>query len=176
MYTTVMSYMLFQYSHLSQTNPGTNITHPIVITYLLMLIVRVRFPCLRSVKHRGLFGFFIRHHQRTSPRGRDHLVPVKTQRPIHTESTTFLPLIFRSQRLCSILQYGNLILLGHGTNLVHLCRHPVQVYRNNCLRFPSGFCHPISYSFLQQYGVHVPSILFRIHKNSRCPQISHRIR
>ena len=141
-----------------------------------MLIVRVRFPSLRSVKHRRLFRLFIRDNQCPAPRGGDHLVPVKTQRPELPESTAFLPLIFRSQRLCGILQHGDPIFLGHSTNLVHLCRHPVQMHRDNRFRLPSGFCDPVSYSFLQQHGIHIPSILFRVHENSRCSQVSHRIR
>ncbi len=53
----MMRNMIINHSHLSTAYTSTNVTHPVVIPNLLMLIVRITLPILSSIHH-NLAPFF----------------------------------------------------------------------------------------------------------------------
>ena len=63
---TVMGDMLIKDGHLSTSDTGTDVTHTIVVTHRLMMIVRVCLTGLGGVPHHTVTGLHIRTDERTT--------------------------------------------------------------------------------------------------------------
>src|SRR5690554_148850 len=169
------SHMIVEHHHLATTNTCTNITHPIVIPNMRMLIVRSIITRLSSIKHRTLSLLLSRAHKRSSTRSSNHLITVKRQTSKLAKSTTPLSFIFRTQRLSRILQYRNLKLISDIHNLIHFSRHTIQMHRNNSLRLLTRLSNLIHNSLSKMHRRHIPSVRLTINKNRRSTQILNRI-
>ena len=85
--------VLLQHEHLAPPDPRAYITHPVIITDFLVLVMRGLLPRLRGVKQRPFCSFLARANQRPTTGRRDNLVPVKRQRRVHPERPALPPLV-----------------------------------------------------------------------------------
>ena len=173
MHPTVVGDMFLQYLHLAATNTRTDITHPVIVTDFLMLVIGERLTCLGSIEHGLLLCQLVRDDQSSSAGSRYHLVAVKTQYAKLAERAAFLPLVLRAQCLGCILQHGNCITAGNLHDRIHLGWHAIKMDRNYRLRLLACFCHAVLNRLFQQHGIHVPRILLAVHKHRGRSQIGH---
>ena len=69
--------MFIQHEHLPPPNPGANITHPVIIPDLLVLVMWSPLPRLRGIKQSSFCSFLVRADQCPTTGGRNNFVPVK---------------------------------------------------------------------------------------------------
>ena len=168
--------MRIHHSHLPATYPRADVRHPVIVTYRLMLVVRVRLARLRRIPHDAVFLLRRRTHQRASSRGRDHLVAVERKHAVAPEGAQHLPVEARAESLRRVLDDRDAVPVRDLHDTVDAVRHPVQRHRHDRLRHPAGPRHPVPYRLLQQFRIHVPRIRLRIHEHRLRPQISDRMR
>src|SRR5690554_2370487 len=168
-------YKLFHLNHLPPANTGTDITHPVVITNIRMLIIVSIITSLCSIIESRFSLLLSTASQCTPSRSSNHLITVERQACKLTKRATFPALVLRSQRLCSILQYRNTILISDCHNLIHPSRHAIQMHRNNSLRFLARQFNPILNCYTEKIRRHIPCFYLTINKHRRSPQIPDRI-
>ena len=164
----MMSEMLLNHCHLSTPNSCADITHPIVITYLLMLIVRIALAILRRIHHHLAPMLLILSNQCSATRRCNHLITIKRQHAILTECTQHLPLVARTKALSRILHHGDPILIRNLHNAIRLIRHAIQCHRHDSLRIFSRLLLAVNDCLFQQLRIDIPSIRLRIHQNRFC--------
>ena len=165
----MMRDMIIHHRHLSPTDTGTDVTHTIVISNLLMLIIRITLTILRGIHHNLAPMLLILSDERTTSRSSNHLVTVERQHAILSECAQHLSFILRPESLCSILHYRNTVFVRNLHDTVNLVRHTIQSHRHNRLWRLTRLCDTVFYSHLHQLRIHIPCLLLRIHKNRRCP-------
>ena len=90
---TVPSDMLVEHGELSTADTRADITQPIVVSDLLMLIIGIALASLGSVEHHAVTRLSIRTDKCTTTGGSDHLIAIEAQHAKlseHTADTTFI--------------------------------------------------------------------------------------
>jgi len=141
-----------------------------------MLIIRVRLSRLGSIEHDLLFRLLIRANQCSAAGSGNHLVPVKREYTIPSKRSANLSVVPAAQPFGGIFDNRNSILISNSHDFLNLCRHPVQINKDDRLRLLARLGNPVFYGLFQQYRIHIPSIGLRIHKNWNSPQISYWMR
>ena len=73
----MVCYVLIHHRHLAATDTRTNVTHPIIIAYTLMLVVGIGLTGLGSIEHYLTLGLFIRSNKGTATAGGYHHVTIE---------------------------------------------------------------------------------------------------
>ena len=136
-----------------------------------MLVVGERFPRLCSVEFHPLGSFLGRADKGTATAGGDHLVSVEGHDTIGAKGSDGLPVVFRTQCLSCIFQYGYLITVSYLHNLGDFTWISVQIDGNDGLGFPAGFLYPVLDGLLQEGRIHVPGVGLTVHKDRTGTQI-----
>ena len=123
--------VIVQHHHLSPANPRAGVAHAVVVPDARVLVMRCVVPRLGGVKLRLLRFVFGEANQRPAPRRRDHLVPVKGEAGKLAKGAAPLSLVLASRCLGGVLQHREALLVGNRRDLVHLCRHAIQVRGDN---------------------------------------------
>ena len=168
--------MLLKHRHLSSSDTGTDIAHPVVIADMLMLIVRISLTCLSGIIHNLLLGCRIRTDQSPATRSRNHLISIKGQDSITAESSAHLSFVTAPHTFRSILNHRNLIFIGHRHDLIYLSGHTIQIYGYNRFRLFSRLFDTVQDGLFQQYRIHIPGFRLGIYKNRSGSQISYGMR
>ena len=98
----MVSYVIVNDSHLATTNTSANITHTVVISYLLVLIVRIALTVLCSIHHYLAPVVFVLSNQCTTARSSNHLITIKRQDTVFTKCTKHLSVELRAKAFSSI--------------------------------------------------------------------------
>ena len=167
--------VLISHRHLTTTDTCTNVTHPIVIAYLFVLIIRISLTGLSGIEHNLFLGILIRTNQGTTATGGYHLIPVEAQDTIRTERATHLAVKRTAESLGGILNYRNIILGSYGHDLVNLAGHTIKIDWDNRFRFPPCLIDTVSNRCLQKYRIHIPGILLAVHKYGCGTEVRHRM-
>ena len=171
----MVRYMLIHHRHLTAADSRTNVTHPIIIAYTLMLVVGIGLTGLGSIEHYLTFGLFIRANQSTATTGGYHLVAIERKHTIFAKSSKNLPVKLASKAFGGILYDRNIIFICHRHDLVYLVGHPIQSHRNNRFGLSAGLVDTVPDSLLQKNRVHVPCISLRIHEYRSGTKVGHRM-
>ena len=172
----VMSNMLVDDGHLAATDTGTNVTHTVVETNLLMLVVGIALAILGGIHHNLAPLFFVVGNQGTATRSGNHLVAIETQHAIFSKCSQYLTFILRTETFSSILNDWNIVAVSNLHNAIHFIRHTIQSYGYNGFRFTACLGNSILDCFLQQVWIHVPSVTLAINENRSSTKISNRVR
>ena len=121
----MVCYVLIHHRHLAATDTRTNVTHAIVIAYLLMLIIRISLTCLCGIEHNLLLCLRIRTNQGTATAGGYHLVAIERQHTIFAKRTTNPSFVPTAETFRSILNHRNAILLRHSHYFIQLGWHTI---------------------------------------------------
>ena len=171
----MVRYVFIHYCHLTATDSGTNVTHPIIIAYTFMLVVGIGLTGLGSIEHNLFLRLLIRANQSTATAGGYHLVAIERKHTIFAKSSENLPVKLASKAFGGILYDRNIIFICHRHNLVYLVGHPIQSHRNNRFGLSADLVDTVPDSLLQKKRVHVPSISLRIHKYRSGTEVGHRM-
>ena len=163
----MMLNMVVYHRHLASANTRTDVRHAIVISYLLVLIVGVALTILRSIHHDFAPWVFIRRNQCSTTRSSNHLITIKRQHAILTESTKHLTIKPRTKSFGSILNHRNLVLIRNLHDTVNPVWHTIQCHRHNSLWLLACLSDSVLDSLFQQFRIHIPSVLLGIHEH-RC--------
>ena len=167
----MMGDMVISHRHLTAPDTCAYITHTVVVTDFLMLIIRVALTVLGGIHHHLAPRIVIRGDQRTATRGGNHLIAVERQHTIPAERTQRLPLITRAETLCGILYHGDIVATGNLHDTVYLIGHAIECHGHNGLRRLSGLGDSVFDGLLEQVGVHVPGIFLRVYEHRCCTEV-----
>ena len=171
----MMFYVSVNDCHLPPSDSRTDITHPIVISYFLMLIIRITLPILRRIHHNLAPTLLIRCNQCPTPRGGNHLITIEAQHAIFPKRPQHLSFIPASESFRCILNHGYSIPISNLHNPFYLIRHPIQCHRHNRLRIATRLSLSVFNRHLEQFRVHIPRLFLRVHEHRRSPQIRYRM-
>ena len=90
LHVPVVGDMIVDYRHLPPAYSGANVTHTVVETYLLVLIVRIAFAILGCVHHYLTPPVLISCNESPASGCGNHLVSVKTQHTVLAERSKHL--------------------------------------------------------------------------------------
>ena len=141
--------MFIEYRHLPTSDTGADVRHSIIVTDLLMLIIRVRFSRLGSIEHDLLFRLLVRADQCPAAGSGNHLVPVKREYTIPSKRSANLSVVPAAQPFGGIFDNRNSILISNSHDFLNLCRHPVQINKDDCLRLLARLGNPVFYGLFQ---------------------------
>ena len=153
---TVMGDMLIKDGHLSTSDTGTDVTHTIVVTHSLMMIVRVCLTGLGGVPHHTVTSLHIRTDERTATRGGDHLVAIERQDAKTSEGTNDTSLIPGTEALCRIFHYRDVVTGSDSQDLIDLGRHAIEIDGHDGLRLTSCQGDTVVDGLFEQLRIHIP--------------------
>ena len=171
----MVRYMLIHHRHLTAADSRTNVTHPIIIAYTLMLVVGIGLTGLGSIEHNLFLRLLIRANQSTATAGGYHLVAIEGKHAVFAKSSEDLPVKLASKAFGGILYDRNIIFICYRHDLVYLVGHPIQSHRNNRFGLSARLVDTVPDSLLQKYRVHVPCISLRIHEYRSGTKVGHRM-
>ena len=171
----VMLDVIIDHRHLTPSNTGADITHTIVETNVLMLVVWERFAGLSGIEKNTLGSLLVGTYQCTATRSGDHFVAIETHDAETAESTGHLAFVFRAESLGRVFYYGNLITVGNLHDLVDIGWHAIHVDRHNSFGFFTRLLNAVLDGVFKLVGVHVPSGFFRAYQNRGGTQVDGRI-
>ena len=109
----MVRYVLIHHRHLAATDTCTNVTHPIIIAYTLMLVVGIGLTGLGSIEHNLFLRLLIRANQSTATAGGYHLVAIERKHAVFAKSSEDLPVKLASKAFGGILYDRNTIFICH---------------------------------------------------------------
>ena len=121
----MVCYVLIHHRHLAATDTGTNVTHPIVIAYTLVLVVGIGLTGLGGIEHNLFLDILIWANQSTATAGRYHLVAIEGKHAISAKSSEDLPVKLAAKAFGGILYNRNIIFICHRHDLIYLVRHSI---------------------------------------------------
>ena len=109
----MVRYVLIHHRHLAAADTRTNVTHPIIIAYTLMLVVGIGLTGLGSIEHYLTLGLLVRANQGTATAGGYHLVAIEGKHAVFAKSSEDLPVKLTSKAFGGILYDRNIIFICH---------------------------------------------------------------
>ena len=104
--------------------------------------------------------------QHPAARGGDDLVAIEGQAAEVTKGAALLPIVCRTQRLCCVLNQGNIMLAADSDDLIQLGRVAVQMHRDHRLG------RAVQLEGTAQSGrIHVPSLPLRVDEHRLCAAV-----
>ena len=167
--------MLIKDNHLSTSDTCTDVTHTIVVTHRLMMIVRICLTGLGGVPHHTVTSLHIRTDERTATRGGDHLVAIERQDAKISERTHDTSLIPGTKTLCRIFQHRDVVTGSDSQDLIDFGRHAIEIDGHDGLRLSSSQGNTVFDGLFEQLRIHVPGFCLGIDHDRRGTQILDRM-
>ena len=172
---TVMGDMLIKDGHLTTSDTGTDVTHTIVVSHRLMMVIRISLTGLGGVPHHTVTGLHIRTDERTATRGGDHLVAIERQDAIATEGTHDASLVPGTEALGRILHHRDVVTGSDSQDLIDLGWHAIEIDGHDGLRLTASQGDTVLDGLFEQLGIHVPGFRLGIDHDRRGTQILDRV-
>ena len=172
----VMSDVCVRHRHLTPADTRTDVRHAVVVADALVLVVGIRLAGLGRVEHDLVLRRRIGADESTAARGRNHLVAVERQHAVPAERAQHPSVEPGAEALRSILYHRDTVAAGYLHYLINPVGHAVQSHRDDRLGSLARPGDTVLDRLLQQSGIHIPGLFFRIHEHRPRPKIGHRMR
>ena len=159
-----------QHLHLPAPNARADVAHAVVVADFLVLIPRRVLARLRGELQCVLRLILRPAQQHPAARGGDDLIAIEGKSAEVTKGAALLPIVCRTQRLCCVLDQGNIMLAANSGNFVQLRGVAVQV--NDDHRLGRAVQRK---GAAQSGGVHIPRLPLRVDKHRLRAAVGHGI-
>ena len=171
LHVPVMRQMVIHHRHLSASDTCTDVAHAVVVAHRFVLVIGISLACLGGVPHYGVLVLGAGAHECTASAGGYHLVAIETEHAVPAEGAQSAAAETGAETLGSVLDDGDVVLVGHPHDAVYAVRHAVEGHGDDGFGDASGLAYAVEDSLFEEHGVHIPGVGFAIHKHGRCTLI-----